>query len=335
MSPREMFVKDLGEFQLIDLLSSTLGAEHDPKGSSHLMLSIGDDAAAWRGSDSTTVLTTDTMVEGVHFSLDWTAWETLGWKAMATNQSDVAAMGCMPLYAVVSLGLRGDLPIEGLEQMYRGMASACAANGGAIVGGDVVRSPTFFVTVAMTGSAEGEGRLLTRDAAKPGDIIAVTGNLGSSAGGLQTLRDGPVVDGEIAAHLRNAHIRPSPRVQEGSALRGLGVSAAIDISDGLVDDLGKFCAASGVGADLRADQVPVDYRLKRAFPDDWLSLALSGGEDYELAFTASAETVTEAARKLDATVTQIGQVRAGSGVRVLNAHGDEISVGRGGWDHFK
>ena len=335
MSPSNLFVKDLGEFQLIDLLSSTLGAEHDPKGSSHLMLSIGDDAAAWRGSDSTTVLTTDTMVEGVHFSLDWTAWETLGWKAMATNQSDVAAMGCMPLYAVVSLGLRGDLPIEGLEQMYRGMASACAANGGAIVGGDVVRSPTFFVTVAMTGSAEGEGRLLTRDAAKPGDIIAVTGNLGSSAGGLQTLRDGPVVDGEIAAHLRNAHIRPSPRVQEGSALRGLGVSAAIDISDGLVDDLGKFCAASGVGADLRADQVPVDYRLKRAFPDDWLSLALSGGEDYELAFSASAETVTEAARKLDATVTQIGQVREGSGVRVLNAHGDEISVGRGGWDHFK
>ena len=335
MSPSNLFVKDLGEFQLIDLLSSTLGAEHDPKGSSHLMLSIGDDAAAWRGSDSTTVLTTDTMVEGVHFSLDWTGWEALGWKAMATNQSDVAAMGCMPLYAVVSLGLRGDLPIEGLEQMYRGMASACAANGGAIVGGDVVRSPTFFVTVAMTGSAEGEGRLLTRDAAKPGDIIAVTGNLGSSAGGLQTLRDGPVVDGEIAAHLRNAHIRPSPRVQEGSALRGLGVSAAIDISDGLVDDLGKFCAASGVGADLRADQVPVDYRLKRAFPDDWLSLALSGGEDYELAFTASAETVTEAARKLDATVTQIGQVRAGSGVRVLNAHGDEISVGRGGWDHFK
>ena len=335
MSPSNLFVKDLGEFQLIDLLSSTLGAEHDPKGSSHLMLTIGDDAAAWRGSDSTTVLTTDTMVEGVHFSLDWTAWETLGWKAMATNQSDVAAMGCMPMYAVVSLGLRGDLPVEGLEQMYRGMASACAANGGAIVGGDVVRSPTFFVTVAMTGSAEGEGRLLTRDAAKPGDIIAVTGNLGSSAGGLQTLRDGPVVDGEIAAHLRNAHIRPSPRVQEGSALRGLGVSAAIDISDGLVDDLGKFCAASGVGADLRAYQVPVDYRLKRAFPDDWLSLALSGGEDYELAFTASAETVTEAARKLDATVTQIGQVREGSGVRVLNAHGDEISVGRGGWDHFK
>jgi thiamine-monophosphate kinase len=124
-------------------------------------------------------------------------------------------------------------------------------------------------------------------------------------------------------------------VAEGYALRALGVSAAIDISDGLVDDLGKFCAASGVGADLRADQVPVDDRLKRALPDDWISLALSGGEDYELAFAAPAETVTEAKKKLDATVTPIGQVREGSGVRVLNADGDEISVGRGGWDHFK
>ena len=335
MSPRKLFVKDLGEFQLIGLLASALGAEHDPTASGDLLLSIGDDAAAWRGSDSATILTTDTMVEGVHFSLDWTGWEALGWKLMATNQSDVAAMGCMPMYAVVSLGLHDDLPVEGLEQMYRGIASACAANGGAVVGGDVVRSTTFFVTVAMTGSAGGKGPLLPRDAAKPGDIIAVTGSLGASSGGLRTLRDGLVVDGKSEAFLRNAHNRPSPRVAEGYALRAIGVSAAIDISDGLVDDLGKFCAASGVGADLRADQVPVDDRLKRAFPDGWLSLALSGGEDYELAFAAPAETVAEAARKLDATVTPIGQVREGGGVRVLNADGDEISVGRGGWDHFK
>ncbi len=335
MSPRKLFVKDLGEFQLIGLLASALGAEHNPTASGDLLLSIGDDAAAWRGSDSATVLTTDTMVEGVHFSLDWTGWEALGWKLMSTNQSDVAAMGCIPMYAVVSLGLRGDLPIKGLEQMYSGIASACAANGGAVVGGDVVRSTTFFVTVAMTGSAGGEGPLLTRDAAKPGDIIAVTGRLGSSSGGLRSLREGLVADGKSEAFLRNAHNRPSPRVSEGYALRAIGVSAAIDISDGLVDDLGKFCAASGVGADLRTDQIPVDDRLKRAFPDDWLSLALSGGEDYELAFAAPAETVAEAARKLDATVTPIGQVREGGGVRVLNADGDKISVGRGGWDHFK
>ena len=329
-----MFVKDLGEFQLIDLLATALGTEHNPTAGGRLMLSIGDDAAAWEGSDDATVLTTDTMVEGVHFSLEWTDWESLGWKAMATNQSDIAAMGCTPRYAVVSLGLRGDLPVEGLTEMYRGIAAACSANGGAVVGGDIVRSPTFFVTVAMTGSAEGDEPLLTRDAARAGDLIAITETLGASAGGLQLSRDGMALNGEADAYLRSTHNRPAPRVREGRTLRTLGVSAAIDISDGLVADLGKFSVASGVSIDLLADSVPVDDRLKRAFPDEWLTLALSGGEDYELAFAAPAEIVELAAKNLDVRVTSIGHVREGEGVRVLNADGAEIPVDRGGWDHF-
>lgn len=334
MIPPEMFVKNLGEFQLIDLLASALGAEHDVAPPGRLLLSIGDDAAAWRGADEATVLTTDTMVEGVHFSLDWTDWESLGWKAMATNQSDIAAMGCTPMYAVVSLGLRGDLPVEGLAGMYRGMAAARSANGGAVVGGDVVRSPTFFVTVAMTGSAEGDEPLLTRDTARPGDIVAVTGALGSSAGGLRILQADPAVDGEAETYLRSAHNRPVPRVPEGRTLRALGVTAAIDVSDGLVSDLGKVCVASGVGIDLLADSVPVDDRLKLAFPDEWLRLALSGGEDYELAFAAPAKIVEEAQKALDVHVTPIGRVREGDGVRVLDADGVAMPVGHGGWDHF-
>jgi thiamine-monophosphate kinase len=329
-----MFVKDLGEFQLIDLLASALGSEHDPTAGGRLLLSIGDDAAAWRGADDATVLTTDTMVEGVHFSLDWTDWESLGWKAMATNQSDIAAMGCTPAYAVVSLGLRGDLPVEGLAEMYRGMAAACAANGGQVVGGDIVRSPTFFVTVTLTGSAECDEPLLTRDAARPGDVIAVTGTLGSSAGGLRVLRKGLASDSEAETHLRDAHNRPEPRVSEGRALRTLGVTAAIDVSDGLVDDLGKFCVASGTGIDVNADSVPVDDLLKFAFPDEWLTLALSGGEDYELAFAAPAEFVEKAQKTLGVPVTPIGHVREGKGVRVLDADGAEIPIDRGGWDHF-
>ncbi len=335
MIPPEMFVKDLGEFHVIHLLADAAGAKGDVAAQSGLLLSIGDDAAAWEGSDDSTVLTTDTMVEEVHFSLDWTGWRDLGWKAIATNQSDVAAMGCTPKYAVVSLGLRGDLPVEGLTEMYRGMAAACAANGGAVVGGDVVRSPTFFVTVAMTGSAEGDRPLLTRDAAKPGDVVAVTGRLGSSAGGLQILRDDLARDSEAETYLRNAHNRPTPRVREGRALRTLGATAAIDISDGLVDDLGKVSVASGVGIDLLAESIPVDERLKRAFPDDWLTLALSGGEDYELAFAAPADVVAKVAEKLDLPMTAIGRVREGAGIRVLDADGVEIPVDRGGWDHFE
>ncbi len=330
----KMLVKDLGEFQLIELLADAAGAGGGKETHGRLMLSIGDDAAAWSGSDDATVLTTDTMVEGVHFSLDWTDWESLGWKAMATNQSDIAAMGCTPAYAVVSLGLRGDLPVDGLAEMYRGMATACAVNGGEVVGGDVVRSPTFFVTVALTGSAEGDEPLLTRDTATPGDIVAVTGTLGASAGGLKVLREGVPATGEAESHLRMAHTRPAPRFREGRTLRSLGVSAAIDISDGLVNDLDKICAASGVGIDLRAESVPVDDRLKSTFPDQWLALALSGGEDYELAFAAPADIVEEVAKALDAQVTPIGHVREGKGVRVLDTDRVEISIDRGGWDHF-
>ena len=141
MLPPEMRVEDLDEFHLIKLLAHALGTQCSPLGQGQLMLSIGDDAAASRGSGDTTVLTTDTMVEEIHFSLDWTGREALGWKAIATNQRDIAAMGCTPMYAVVNLGLQGDLPVEHLVEMYRGMATACTANGGTVVGGDLVRSP--------------------------------------------------------------------------------------------------------------------------------------------------------------------------------------------------
>ena len=328
MIPPEMRVEDLGEFHLIKLLADALGTQCSPMGQGQLMLSIGDDAAAWRGSGDTTVLTTDTMVEEIHFSLDWTGWEALGWKAIATNQSDIAAMGCTPMYAVVNLGLQGDLPVERLVEMYRGMATACTANGGTVVGGDLVRSPTFFITVTMTGRMEGDGSLLTRDSARPGDVIAVTGNLGMSAGGLQTLRDNIALDCEAKTCLQDAYNQPTPRVREGRALRDLAVVTAIDISDGLIADLGKLCA------DLRANRIPVTNSLKSVFPDDWLTLALSGGEDYELAFTAPVEVVQLVAKTLNVRVTPIGQIRQGKGVRVLDTNDTEITVGHGGWDHF-
>ena len=261
-----------------------------------LLLSIGDDASAWQPPATTEVHTTDTLVEGVHFTLEHTSWRDLGWKALAVNLSDIAAMGCAPHHSLVTLGLRADLPVEGIREMYRGMVEASSRYGGGIAGGDIVRSPTLFVSVTMNGYAcrpdgadEGEAPLLRRDRAAPGDLIAVTGHLGSSAGGLRALSgaDGASVDDETSAHLRDAHNRPTPRVSEGLALVRAGVAAAMDISDGLVDDLGKMCAASGVGAVVRAERVPTDRSLRRAYPHEYLELALTGGEDYELLFTAT------------------------------------------------
>ena len=344
---RDMLVEEMGEFQLIELLAETIAVRNaglverlDRRGF-RTRLTIGDDAAAWVGPRGLRVLTTDTMVEGVHFNLDYVAWRDLGWKALAVNLSDVAAMGCYPSYAVVTLGLRGDLPCEGLVEMYEGMMDVCERSGGAIVGGDIVQSPALFVTVALEGAASSRaghadgGTLLTRGAASPGDKIAVTGELGCSAGGLRMLLDGLRFDGATAKHLMNAHHRPMPRVTEGMALLDAGVLAAIDISDGLVDDLGKICRASGVGATIRSESVPVDQVLRGAYSDDWLDMALGGGEDYELLFTAPSAVIHEVASMLHVRVSVIGDVVEGQPVViVMDEQGEPIPARRDGWDHL-
>ena len=344
-----MQVKDVGEARLIELLAKTLEAHGatslnraDARGV-RLRLSIGDDAAAWDGPAGGRVLTTDTMVEGVHFNMERIGWVDLGWKSVASVLSDIAAMGCAPLYSVVTLGLRGDQPVEGLEEMYHGMSEVCQRYGGAIVGGEVVRSPVFFVNVAMVGTTpvpEGGDpygqQILTRGAARVGDKIAVTGSLGCSAGGLRMMLQDLSIDEEMASHLANAHHRPAPRVAEGMLLAEHGVGAAIDVSDGLVDDLGKLCVASGVGARIHSDRVPVDEFLRRAFTHDWLSLALSGGEDYELIFSAPPQIMDDVESLLDVPVSVIGDVTEGPpGVTVLDAGGAVIPVESGGWDHFR
>lgn len=350
-----MLVRDIGEFQLIDTLAQAIADRNARAVESlsargfRLHLSIGDDAAAWKAPPGVRVLTTDTMVEGVHFNLGQIGWRDLGWKASAVNLSDIAAMGCEPLYSVITLGLRSDLPVDGLVEMYRGMLDACDSAGGAIVGGDVVRSPVFFITVALEGTAAAfhgddpqRPKVLTRDSASPGDKVAVTGSLGCSAGGLRVLTEATeeietgAYDADTADHLKDAHRRPMPRIPQGIELLQRGVIAAMDISDGLVDDLEKLCKASQVGAVIRSDLVPADEFLKRAYPADWLTLALSGGEDYELLFTAPETVMDTVTSTLSIPVTVIGEVvEAPPQVTVLDSDGRAMSVERGGWDHFR
>ena len=286
-----MRLADIGETGTIDLIARTIaaraGAAPQVRGDDgfRLVRGIGDDAAVWQSGPGTRVLTTDTMVEGVHFRTDLASWREIGWKALAVNLSDVAAMGCEPKVSVVSLGLDPDLDVETVTELYEGMLDACDVYGGEIVGGDIVNSPAIFVTVAMVGDASAvDAPVLDRSAAAVGDVIAVTGTLGDSAGGLQLLMAG---DRDVGEHaLARRHLLPSPRIEEGLALRRAGVRAAMDVSDGLIADVGKMCAASGVGAVIDAGRVPAGEELRRAFPDDWTDLALSGGEDYELVFTA-------------------------------------------------
>lgn len=344
-NPFTMLVQDIGEFELIDMLAGVI-ADNNRRNIASLggrgltiLRAIGDDAAAWHSTSGIRVLTTDTMVEGVHFDLRYTGWTDLGWKALATNVSDIAAMGCAPSYATVTLGLRGDLPVDGLIDMYRGMMSLTEKCGGAVIGGDIVKSPVFFISVSLEGvlgSDDSDG-LMLRDRAKVGDLIAVTGELGSSGAGLRLLTEGADSAG-LSSHrlLTNAHNRPIPRYEEGVLLASLGVNCAMDVSDGLVDDLGKLCRASGVGARVRGADIPVNPRLKSTFPSSWLSLALGGGEDYELLFAAPSEIIRRAAESVPTPITVIGEiVGAGQGVTVFDEDGVAMKVGSGGWDHFR
>lgn len=341
-----MLVRDVGEFGLIDMLARSVANDNDAliarlgRRGFRVRLSIGDDAAAIDVPAGLRTLTTDTMVEGVHFDLAHTPWRDLGWKALAVNLSDAAAMGAEPVCSLVTLGLRPDLPVSGLLEMYAGIMEAHGRYGGALLGGDVVRSPTFFVTVALEAAASGGGdgeRILTRDSASPGDLIAVTGHLGSSAGGLRLMMDGleSKTDEETARRLREAHNRPAPRVAEGVALAAAGVKTAMDVSDGLIADLAKLCQASGVGAVLDRAHRTADAYLRLAFPNDWLELALTGGEDYELLFTAPPDVMENAVHALDVPVHVIGKVVDGPpSVKVLGPDGRDINLAGGGWDHF-
>lgn len=325
-----MKVSELGEFGLIELLSEVLAqGEKDPQ----VVVGIGDDAAAWRVDDSNLLATTDTLVQGVHFTAEGT-WRELGWKAIAINLSDIAAMGGLPRYALASLALPGDTEVEDVTQLYQGMAEIAKRFKVTVVGGNISSAPLVMITMAVIGQGQTEG-ILTRSAAVPGELIAVTGYLGSSAAGLRMLTHHCQFGPETMTFLRRAHLQPQPRIAEGQILVRKGVRATIDISDGLVADLGHLCKASKVGAILKVDQVPIHPKVRAAFPQESLDFALTGGEDYELLFTASEEVMENVRTLADFPLTVIGKIIQEGGVTLLDKEGKPFSLDKKGWEHLK
>lgn len=326
-------VRDLGEFGLIERLRRALGGPADER----LVVGIGDDAAAWRAGGGYAVATTDTMVAGVHFLPGEAAWRDVGWKALAVNVSDMAAMGAAPSFALVTLCVPPDTAVEAMDELYAGLRECADAYGVTVAGGDVVSSPVFAITVALSGDAAARGdgtpALLRRDGARAGDAVAVTGPLGGSAGGLRVLTEG-VGRSSAAERLVSRHMRPRPRVDAGRAAVSAGAKCAIDVSDGLVQDLGHVCEASGLGADLWLSRVPLDDALVEVYPDDAPVLAATGGEDYELVVAAPQDVLRRAEVMLGASLPVVGVMRAGGGVRVLDADGREVGMLSRGWDHL-
>jgi thiamine-monophosphate kinase len=324
-------VSELGEFPLIERLAAIARAEPP----ADLIAGIGDDAAAWRAGDSVLLATTDTLVEGVHFLPEFAPWPDVGWKALAVNISDIAAMGGEPLFALVTLALPLETEISVTDDLYAGLMECATEYGVAIVGGDIVRASEISVTVALVGraqSTDGVPLLMRRDAAKAGDFIAITGSLGDSAAGLWRLRKGATAEDALV----RAQLRPLPRLAEAQEAARLGVVCAIDVSDGLLQDLGHICERSGLGAGVREDWIPLSDDLLAAYPEDAIALAVSGGEDYELLLIGDEETLDRVTERISANLTVIGRMTdaAEHSPRLLNEAGDELPVAVRGWDHL-
>jgi thiamine-monophosphate kinase len=322
----DMTVADLGEFGLIAAVQQRLPP--DPVA----IVGIGDDAAVLPAPDGRVVATTDLLVEGRHFRRDWSAATDIGAKAAAQNLADVAAMGAVPTGLLLGLALPGELAVAWVLELATGLAAECERAGAYVVGGDITSADEVMLAITALGDLNGASPA-TRAGARPGDVIALSAPVGASAAGLALLTAGwtgdrPASAGWSAAALIAAHRRPQPDYAAGPIAAAAGVTSMIDISDGLLADLGHIAAASHVCLDVGSASLPGTAPLVAAAAElgtDWRQWALAGGEDHALGATFPQRA------DVPATWTVIGTVLEGTGVLVDSApwRGPE------GWAHFR
>jgi thiamine-monophosphate kinase len=315
----------VGEFALIEVIRERCAAAR-----SDVVLGIGDDAALLAVPvGQLLAVSTDTLVAGVHFLPDAAAHD-IGWKSLAVNLSDLAAMGAEPAWATLALTLPS-ADARWVEEFADGFATLAREHDVALVGGDTTQGP-LSITVTIHGFVP-QGAALTRSGARVGDGVYVTGTLGDAAAGLRLLQSGRTQSAYLPERLH----RPTPRVEQGLILRGRA-SACIDVSDGLVADLGHICDASGVGAQIDADALLASSELAAAFDAPTRrEFQLAGGDDYELCFTASDAVASGLLRDLAHSgcgATCIGHIVADANVSVHDASGKPVMVSRRGWEHF-
>ena len=309
-------VADVGEVALIAAITARLGS------SDAVLLGPGDDAAVVAAPDGRVVATTDVLVESRHFKRDWSSATDVGVRAAGANLADVAAMGAVPTALLVGLAVPLDLPAQWVLELADGLGEEAARAGAAVVGGDLVRGEVVTISVTALGTLEGRDPV-TRGGARPGDLVAVAGRLGWSAAGFAVLSRGF----RSPRTLVDAHRRPQPPYDEGPRAAGLGATAMVDVSDGLVSDLGHVARASGVAIRLETDafHVPQEFvDTSRALNADPLQWLLTGGEDHALAATFPPDV------DLPMAWSVIGRVEDGEGVLVDGALHD----GPGGWRSF-
>jgi thiamine-monophosphate kinase len=343
-----MKITQLGEFGLIERIRAAL-----PEPGPNVIVGIGDDVAVLKAaamvaaSESVWLATCDVQVEGAHFLRTATPPRSLGRKSLAINLSDIASAGGIPRYALVSLGLPGDLEVGFIDELYAGLREEATAFGVDIVGGNISRSRLgIFIDVFLLGEAIRENVVL-RSGAAVGDRVMVTGTVGDAAAGVALLLNPELEKATDAAYeeiARSRRDRPTPRVREGALIGSLRqASAMIDVSDGIAGDLRHICEKSAVSFRLHAGTLPVRHAnraLSRAARGDEWHFALHGGEDYELLFTAPPDRADQLARRISSetgtTVSVIGEIiPAGERPELVLPDGSSHPMEGSGWDHFK
>ena len=297
---------------------------------SSVLTGIGDDCAVLRSDSKSEILvTTDFTLEGVHFRRDWHPPESVGHRCLARGLSDIAAMGGTPVAAFVSLALPSHLPQSWVRSFLRGLTKLGARNGVTLAGGDTAQSPDGILADIIVVGTVPRRQAILRSGARPGDRIFVTGELGGSAAAVRQMEKAKVYPRD---YLR--HFYPEPRIEVGRVLREKKLATAmIDTSDGLSTDLSHLCEQSGVGAEIRAEAIPRG-RVGRSLPLVDLGLALHGGEDYELLFTAQAGKMIP--HKIGGVaVTEIGRITPGKTIRIRSGQGKSGKLPPRGWEHFR
>ncbi len=328
-----MKLSRLGEFGLIERVRRAT-----PKGRG-VLLGIGDDAAWVAGKFGSSLITSDLLIDSIHFDLKWTSLFNVGYKTLAVNLSDIAAMGGVPAYLLLSLGIPADFDSADIEEFYRGIKSLCRRSGVALVGGDTNVAKSLIISACVIGHAP--HRPVRRSGAKEGNDIYVTGSLGDSGLALEFLRNRSLRTKRGAAgYLLSRHHRPTPRLAAGALLaRERLATAMIDVSDGLLQDLGHICKASGIGAEIWQERLPLSRAYRALAGKDKTRHALTGGEDYELLFCARRRDrarLEKLEKRAQVAITRIGAcVAARKGITVLDGSGTPLLIRVRGHDHFK
>jgi thiamine-monophosphate kinase len=335
-----MKISELGEFGLIDRIKRFV-----PASSADVVVGIGDDVAVLQTEGGSYLLATcDAQVQNIHFLPGKSTPYQLGRKIVAINVSDIAAMGGSPAWALVSLGLPSDTEVDYVDELYRGMQEQMEAAGACIVGGNMSGTRSeVMLDLFLLGHVLPD-HLVCRSGAKEGDLVLVTGELGDSRAGLELIRSPGVRVSDRAYEVAmRRYLTPQPRLSEGQALgRSRKVHAMLDVSDGLVSDLGHICRASKVGAEIWVQDVPLGYSCQEvaaAAGLDALHWALTGGEDYELLFalppSAAPQVQALVLEETGTTSRVIGRITSGTEtIDILSPDGSRRSLTRKGWDHF-